>query len=75
MLGRVVSIEEGSGLSAPAPRRALPEAAGMQMPIAPGENTLHASVTMVFERTPAVMTTEREWRVGSWRRRRKKGEH
>jgi uncharacterized protein YggE len=49
MLGRVVSIEEGSGLSVPAPRRALAQAAGMQMPIAPGENTLHATVTVVFE--------------------------
>ncbi|MEZ5889971.1 MAG: SIMPL domain-containing protein [Xanthobacteraceae bacterium] len=49
MLGRVVSIEEGSGLSGPAPRRALAQAAGMQMPITPGENTLHATVTMVFE--------------------------
>jgi uncharacterized protein YggE len=49
MLGRVVSIEEGSDLSAPAPRRVLAQAAGMQMPIAPGENTLHATVTMVFE--------------------------
>jgi len=49
MLGRVVSIEEGSGLSVPAPRRALAQAAGMQMPIAPGENTLQATVTMVFE--------------------------
>lgn len=49
MLGRVVSIEEGSGLSGPAPRRALAQAAGMQMPITPGENTLHATVTLVFE--------------------------
>jgi len=45
----VVSIEEGSGLSVPASRRALAQAAGMQMPIAPGENTLQATVTMVFE--------------------------
>jgi uncharacterized protein YggE len=49
MLGRVVSIEEGSGVSAPMPRRALAQAASMQIPIAPGENTLHATVTMVFE--------------------------
>ena len=44
MLGRVVSIEEESGLSVPVPRRALAQAAGMQMPIAPGEDTLHATV-------------------------------
>ena len=49
MLGRVVSIEEESGLSVPVPRRALAQAAGMQMPIAPGEDTLHATVTVLFE--------------------------
>ena len=49
MLGRVVSIEEESGLSVPVSRRALAKPAVTQMPIAPGENTLHATVTVVFE--------------------------
>jgi uncharacterized protein YggE len=48
MLGRVVSIEEESGL-VPGRRRALAQPAGMPVPIAPGENTLHATVTVVFE--------------------------
>ena len=41
MPGRVVSIEEETGLS----RRALAQPAGMQM----GENTLHATVTVGFK--------------------------
>jgi uncharacterized protein YggE len=48
-LGRVFSIEEESGPFAPEPRRALAQSAGAQMPIAPGENTLHATVTVGFE--------------------------
>jgi hypothetical protein len=48
-LGRVVSIEEESGSFAPVPKRALARPAGAQIPIAPGENTLHATVTMGFE--------------------------
>ena len=49
MLGRVVSIEEESGFSVPGPRRALAQSASMQIPIAPGENTLRATVAVVFE--------------------------
>jgi uncharacterized protein YggE len=49
-LGRVVSIEEESGSSSPVPMRALAlPAPSMQMPIAPGENTLRARVTVGFE--------------------------
>ena len=48
-LGRVVSIEEESGLFAPVPKRALAQPTVTQMPIAPGENTLHATVTVGFE--------------------------
>ena len=48
-LGRVVSIEEESGSFAPVPKRALAQPAGAQIPIAPGENTLHATVTVGFE--------------------------
>ena len=48
-IGRVFSIEEESGPFAPVPRRALAQPAGTQMPIAPGENTLHATVTVGFE--------------------------
>ena len=48
-LGRVVSIEEESGPFAPVPRRVLAQPASTQMPIAPGENTLHATVTVGFE--------------------------
>jgi uncharacterized protein YggE len=48
-LGRVVSIEEQAGTS-PMPMRALAAPApGTQVPIAPGENTLHAVVTVGFE--------------------------
>ena len=43
-LGHVVSIEEESGPLAPVPKRALAQSAGTQMPIAPGENTLRATV-------------------------------
>jgi hypothetical protein len=49
-LGKVVSIEEESGVSPPAPMRALTQQAPeMQIPIAPGENTLRAVVTVGFE--------------------------
>ena len=49
-LGRVVSIEEESGSSSPVPMRALGQPApSMQMPIAPGESTLRARVTVGFE--------------------------
>ncbi len=49
-LGRVVSIEEESGVSSPVPMRALAQPApGMHMPVAPGENTLRAVVTLGFE--------------------------
>jgi uncharacterized protein len=48
-LGRVVSIEEESGSFAPVPKRALAQPAGTQIPIAPAENTLHATVTVGFE--------------------------
>ena len=47
-LGRVVSIEEESGASSPVPMRALAQAA-RSIPIAPGENTLRAAVTVAFE--------------------------
>jgi uncharacterized protein len=48
-LGRVVSIEEQAGTS-PMPMRALAAPApGTHVPIAPGENTLHAVVTVGFE--------------------------
>jgi uncharacterized protein len=49
-LGRVVSIEEEAGTSPPMPMRALTKAASdTQVPIAPGENTLRAVVTVGFE--------------------------
>ena len=48
-LGRLVSIEEESGSSAPVPMRVLAQPAGTQMPIVPGENTLRATVTVSFE--------------------------
>ena len=48
-IGRVFSIEEELGPFAPVPRRALAQPAGTQMPIAPGESTLHATVTVGFE--------------------------
>jgi len=49
-LGRVVSIEEESGSSSPRPMRALAaSAAAPQVPIAPGEDTLRAVVTLGFE--------------------------
>ncbi len=48
-LGRVVSIEEESGAS-PMPMRALAQPApGAHVPIAPGENTLRAVVSVAFE--------------------------
>jgi uncharacterized protein len=48
-LGRVISIQEESAAS-PAPMRALARSAGdAQIPIAPGENTLRAVVTVGFE--------------------------
>jgi uncharacterized protein len=48
-LGRVVSIEEQAG-TPPMPMRALAAPPpGTQVPIAPGENTLHAVVTVGFE--------------------------
>ncbi len=49
-LGRVVSIEEESGASSPMPMRALAQPApGAHVPIAPGENTLRAVVSVAFE--------------------------
>ncbi len=49
-LGRVVSIEEESGRSAPLPMRALAApGASAQVPIAPGESTLRAAVTVGFD--------------------------
>ena len=51
-LGRVISIEEESGSSPPGPVRALARSASdTQIPIAPGESTLRARVTMGFEIT------------------------
>ncbi len=49
-LGKVISIEEEPGSSAPGPMRALAQPApSTRMPIAPGENTLRAVVTLGFE--------------------------
>jgi len=49
-LGKVISIEEEPGSSAPVPMRALVQPApSTRMPIAPGENTLRAVVTLGFE--------------------------
>ena len=48
-LGRVVSIEEESGSFAPVPKRVLAQPAGAQIPIAPGENTLRASVALLTD--------------------------
>jgi uncharacterized protein YggE len=49
-LGRVVSIEEESGASSPGPMRALAQAASAtSVPVAPGENTLRALITVSFE--------------------------
>jgi uncharacterized protein len=49
-LGKVISIEEESGSSAPMPMRALAQPApSTRMPVAPGENTLRAVVTLGFE--------------------------
>jgi uncharacterized protein len=49
-LGRVVSIEEESERSAPLPMRALAApGASAQVPIAPGESTLRAAVTVGFD--------------------------
>src|SRR5712691_5896067 len=49
-LGRVISIEEEPGSSAPVPMRALAQPApSTRMPVAPGENTLRAVVTLGFE--------------------------
>jgi uncharacterized protein YggE len=47
-LGRVVSIEEEAGSSVPMRALAQP-APGTHMPVAPGENTLRAVVTLGFE--------------------------
>ena len=48
-LGHVVWIEEESGSFAPVSKRALAQPAGVQIPIARGENTLHATVTVGFK--------------------------
>jgi uncharacterized protein YggE len=49
-LGRVISIEEEAGASPSMPMRALAKSASdTQVPIAPGENTLRAVVTVGFE--------------------------
>src|SRR5439155_6493949 len=49
-LGKVISIEEEPGSSAPGPMRALARPApSTRMPIAPGEDTLRAVVTLGFE--------------------------
>jgi|SRR5436190_14911002 len=47
-LGRVLAIEEGGGF-APGPMRAFAERSSAAVPIAPGENTLRAAVTVEFE--------------------------
>jgi len=47
-LGKVLSIAE-AGTPAPGPMRAFAERSAAAVPIAPGENTLHAAVTVEFE--------------------------
>ena len=48
-LGRVVLVEEESASTPPVPMRASAQAQGTHVPIAPGENTVRAVVTVGFE--------------------------
>jgi uncharacterized protein YggE len=51
-LGPVVSISEGGGMGGPVPMFRMAADAASAVPVAPGEVSTSASVTMVFELKP-----------------------